>query len=82
MLTDNRLDFISDIKPEYVDLMTHTRKEFIALDGLMVALSKDENFNRNNAARCVSLARTHIETALQYAIKSLCLMGEKKDNDE
>ena len=81
MLVDNRLDFITNIEQEYIDKMTALRQEFIALDKKLRDLSVDDWINKNGAARCLSIARTNLETACMYTIKTLCLMGEKKDGD-
>lgn len=77
MLPDIRLDFITNIDPQFIDMMTEVRKEFIALDAKLRVISSLEPAQREGAARCLSLARTNIEIACQYAIKSLCLMGEQ-----
>lgn len=80
MLADNRLDFITNIEQEYIDKMTALRQEFIALDKELRDLSADDRINKSGAARCLSIARTNVETALQYTIKTLCLMGEMNHN--
>lgn len=76
---DNRLDFISNLKDGTVEKMTALRKKFIDLDNELKDLLLDQKLDENNPAlnRCVALARTHIEEALMYAIKSLCLKHEK-----
>ncbi len=79
MLPDIRLDFITNIEKEYIDKMTFIRKEFMALDHKLRTYVELETINNDGAARCLSIARTHIETACQYAIKSLCIMGEIKE---
>jgi hypothetical protein len=76
MLLNNRLDYISDIDPQFIDIMTDLRKDFISLDSRIRLLGSLECSKREGVARCLSLARTNIETALQQAIKALCLMGE------
>jgi hypothetical protein len=78
MLPDNRLDFITNIDPQFIDMMTELRKEFIALDSKLRVISSLEPGNKEGVARCLSLARSNIETACQYSIKALCLMGEVK----
>lgn len=78
MLPDNRLDFISNIDPDYINMMTDLRKDFIALDARLRLLGTIESSKKDGVGRCLSIARTNIETACQYAIKSLCLMGEIK----
>ena len=84
MLPDNRLDFISDIDPQFIDMMTVLRQEFILMDGKLRVIGSLTEAQREGVARCLSLARTNIETALQQAIKALCLMGENlpKENAE
>jgi hypothetical protein len=78
-MQDLRLDFITDIDQRYIDMMTSARKEFIRLDQELQVMGDMENAGETGAARCVSIARTHMETALQYTIKALCLMGENKN---
>ncbi len=77
-MNDNRLDFISNIDSEYVSRMTEIRKKFIALDK-EIGMMADEPTASAASHRTVALARTHIETSLQFAIKSLCLLGEIKE---
>lgn len=79
MLPDIRLDYITQIDQQFLDMMTEVRKEFIALDSKLRVISSLEPAEREGVARCLSLARTNIETACQYTIKSLCLMGEVKE---
>ena len=79
MLPDNRLDYISNIEPQFIDMMTVLRQEFIVLDAKLRVMSSLEPAKRDGVSRCLSLARTNIETALQQAIKALCLMGEIKE---
>lgn len=77
-MINNRLDFISKINPEYVIRMTDLRKKFIELDNEL-GLMSDEKTATGESHRTIALARTHIEIALQFAIKSLCLLGEIKE---
>lgn len=81
-MIDNRLDFISDIDSDAIEQMTELRKKFIELDEEIINLSEryPDHFNGLNpaAARAASLARTHIEIGLQFAIKTLCLCGENR----
>lgn len=79
MLPDNRLDFMTKIDAQFLDMMTELRKEFIALDSKLRVISSLEPAEREGVTRCLSLARTNIETACQYSIKALCLMGEVKE---
>jgi hypothetical protein len=76
MLPDNRLGFITNIDEAFIAEMTEIRKDFIALDKKLRNLSGYDEANKSGVIRCLSLARTNIETACQYTIKSLCLMGE------
>jgi hypothetical protein len=78
MLPDNRLDFISNIEPEFIGMMTGARADFIKMDDELRKLSDLAEGQRDGVNRCISLARTNIEIALQYTIKALCLMGEKQ----
>ncbi len=71
-----RLDFITDIQPGYIEKMTRIRKEYMSLDE---ALKVASEYTEDKAAlRTIALARTNLEISLQYAIKSLCLLGEVK----
>jgi len=79
MLPDIRLDYITKIDEQFLDMMTELRKEFIALDSKLRVMSSLQPAEREGVARCLSLARTNIETACQYSIKALCLMVEVKE---
>lgn len=79
MLPDIRLDYITNIDAQFLDMMTELRKEFIALESKLRVMSSLQPAEREGVARCLSLARTNIETACQYSIKALCLMGEVKE---
>lgn len=78
MLKDNRLDFITNIHKDYIVLMNNARQMFIELDKELRAFDNLPGFD-DSSSRCIALARTNIETACQYTIKALCLMGEGKD---
>lgn len=78
MLPDIRLDFIANIDPQFVDMMTSLRNQYMELDSKLRAISSLDAAKRDGVGRCLSIARTEIETALQYSIKALCLMGEIK----
>jgi len=71
---DNRLDFISEFQDGAVEEMTEIRKKFIALDDELRALWATTH--NQPGQRAFSIARTNIESALQYAIKGLCLKYE------
>lgn len=76
-----RLDFIAKFKDEdeAVNQMKETRNQFIELDlklKSLVYLNPNTITPNEALLRSVSLARTNLEQALQYAIKSLCLLHE------
>jgi hypothetical protein len=79
VLPDNRLDFITNIHPDYIQKMTDTRAMFIALDELLRMQIKDDSTNKAEASRTASIARTHLEIACQFTIKTFCLLGEIKE---
>lgn len=81
MLPDNRLDFITSIDPEFINMMTGARADFIKIDNNLRGLSEYPQAEREGVKRCLSLARTNIETACMYTIKALCLMGESKPTE-
>jgi hypothetical protein len=73
---DNRLDFIDKFKEGATEAMADLRKKYIALDDVLRELIKEHSSVQ--FARVVSIARTYLETSLQYGIKSLCLKHEDK----
>lgn len=78
MALDIRLDFITKINTITLQEMTVLRKQFIAIDEhLQVIADTLETMKRPSGQRTIALARTNLEIALQYAIKSLCIMGEE-----
>ena len=78
---NNRLDFISAIDPEGIELMKDIRQAFINLDDILRHFSLNENRVLDGAGhRTLALARTNLETSLQYAIKTLCLQYEIKSS--
>jgi hypothetical protein len=79
MLPDIRLDSISNIDHEFIKVMTQYRKRFIELDNDLRGLGILSESKKEGAARCLSIARTNIETACMYAIKAICIMGENKE---
>ena len=81
MLPDNRLDFITSIEPEFINMMTGARADFIKMDDELRKLSDLPEAQREGVNRLISLARTNIETACMYTIKALCLMGENKPTE-
>jgi len=78
---DIRLDYICEFEDRDAAIaeMTAIRKDFIALDNAICFFAEDIQKNNPAMARAVSIARTHLETSLQYAIKALCLKYEKKN---
>jgi len=78
MLPDNRLDFITGIDELMIDSMSRIRERFIEIDEALRGCDEHANFKDSGAARTIALARTHLEMSLQFAIKSLCLLGEIK----
>lgn len=77
---NNRLDFISEFEDKEAAMreMIQCRKDYIAIDDILRSyLNKPVS---PALARCVALARTNLEQALQYSIKALCLLHEKKPN--
>lgn len=82
MLPDNRLDFISNIEPEFINMMIGARADFIKMDSELRALSDLPEAQKDGVNRLISLARTNIETACMYTIKALCLMGEVKPEEK
>lgn len=79
MALDIRLDFITKINPIAIGEMTELRRIFIAMDDhLKVVADTLENMKKPAGQRTIALARTNLETALQFAIKSICIMGEEE----
>lgn len=78
-MLDIRLDFISEFKDKPVAMseMIEIRRKFISLDSYLAELG--EQCDSPAFKRTVALARTNNEIALQYTIKSLCLLHEKKE---
>lgn len=80
---NNRLDFIKHIEDDAIEMMEDIRAMFINLDEKIVdfeeAYPDISNGQNYAAARAASLARTHLEIALQFTIKALCLCGEMKE---
>lgn len=77
MALDIRLDFITNIDSDVIDEMAVLRKKIIAIDEQLKSISDDLNLQQKTAGlRTIALARTHLETSLQFAIKSLCILGE------
>lgn len=78
-MQDVRLDYINKLSPAVINQMTIVRQAFIELDKVLQEPSVCEVFLESGAARTTALARTHLEAACMYAIKSLCLVGEVKE---
>lgn len=79
MLPDNHLAFITKIDPQFIDMMSQLRQDIITLDTKLRTFSSMQPAEREGVTRCLSLARTKLEEALHYGIKSLCIMGEVKE---
>ena len=77
-MLDIRLDFISNIQQGAIDKMTEIRRMYINLDKI-ISVQADKMLENPAGLRAASLARTHLEISLQYAIKTLCLLGEIKE---
>lgn len=79
MALDIRLDFISNIDPIVISKMTEVRSCYIAIDDILKSMAVEaENRKDSAASRSIALARTANEQSCQYAIKSLCILGEVK----
>ena len=80
---DNRLDFISNIDEEGIQLMTDMRKCYIVIDEALRDFAVDGEHPPliPSSNRTLALARTNLEISLQYAIKTLCIMYEKKEEE-
>ena len=76
MALDIRLDFISNINQNAVDEMTALRSQFILLDEQLRRIT-DNMAGDSAGLRAIALSRTNLEISLQYAIKSLCILGEE-----
>lgn len=77
-MIDIRLDSIKNIRPSMIQEMTNIRKMYIAIDDQIKLYENLPEFIESGAARTIAIARTNLETSLQYATKSLCLIGELK----
>lgn len=75
MALDIRLDFITDIDPIQINHMTEMRHKFIELDEELKVIA-DSLVDNPAGARVIALARTNLEIACQFTIKSLCILGE------
>jgi hypothetical protein len=75
---DYRLDFITRIHPDGIELMSLIRKLYIELDYDLQEIQQKKPLSAAGS-RALVIARTHLETSLQYAIKTLCLQYEIKE---
>lgn len=75
-MLDNRLDFITNIEETSINQMTSLRAKFIELDQELQNLGLDPYLD-STSGRTLAISRTNLETSLMYAIKTLCLLGEK-----
>lgn len=79
-MLDIRLDYIDNIRPGAIEKMSNLRQMYIAIDGI-IDIQGDKLSDNPAGQRAASLARTYLEISLQYAIKTLCLLGEIKDGE-
>lgn len=84
MLPTNRLDFIENIDPIFIQKMKDIRAMYMALDELIAMQFPDyplvQDIGQSTAAiRAAQMARDNLEASLQYAIKTFCLLGEQKN---
>lgn len=75
MALDIRLDYIKNIDQVQIECITKIRKLYMSLDDELKIIS-DQLANKPAGARAAALARTNLEIACQFSIKSLCLLGE------
>lgn len=74
---DNHLEHMGKFKNDaYLLKMQEFRQEFIKLDNKLRDFIEHEE-NVHAAYRTIALSRTHLETSLQYAIKTICILGSK-----
>ena len=82
MALDIRLDFITNINPLSIEEMTKLRKDFMQIDEILkIIADKCEVMKKDAGKRTIALSRTNLEIALQFAIKSLCIIGEMKGDN-
>lgn len=72
-MVDNKLELIQGLGQDTLDKMSLYRGLFVALDNELVKLGDDQHGHRQ-----LALARTHIETALMFTIKTIAIQGEPK----
>jgi hypothetical protein len=77
-MQDIRLDFITNIRPSMLLEMTNLRQMYVSLDEQIKLYENLPYFTESGADRTLALARTNLEISLQFAIKTLCLIGEIK----
>ncbi len=73
-----RLDYISDFDEEIIQKMSDMRSKYIELENYVseaFPLLVDEDLG--SCMRVFEEALTHLEQSQMYAIKMLCLLGEK-----
>ena len=73
---DNRLDYISKFEVDAYEKMSKIRILYVELDDALREIV-DSREQRNGSSRCMSLARTHLETSQMYAIKTICILYEE-----
>ena len=76
---ENRLDFISNIQADCIDRMGEIRKAYMDIDAKLAEMLANPH-PHPAATRTIACARTNLEISLQFAIKSLCLIGEIKND--
>lgn len=74
---NNRLDFIGNFKNNHLATleMSTARQRFMEIDEELRKMA-EQHSNDYPLARALALAREHVESALFYTIKSLCLKHE------
>lgn len=72
-MLDNRLGYIGNFASGTIEKMSQYRTLFIDLDNHLKHLGDTQQGHRQ-----LSLARTHLETALMFCIKTIAIQGEKK----
>jgi len=81
-MSEFRLDYIEDFMDGTVEEMERIRKKYVALENeiknLLIPCKYNTN-NLDNITRVYTETLSHIEKSQMYAIKLLCLIGEKKD---
>jgi hypothetical protein len=77
---NNRLDLIKCMTANAIPKMNEMREKFIALDEKIYEFWQVPCCPE--AQRAFAIARTHLETALMYTNKGICLKYEIKEKSE